>query len=69
MANIIATNADTNIDLTDGDRLYVPQGVTVISSSNDEAIESDPGNAYANGHVVAVDGTIVAFSATAIMLG
>jgi hypothetical protein len=69
MANIIATNADTNIDLTDGDRLYVPQGVTVISSSNDEAIESDPGNADANGHVVAVDGTIVAFSATAIMLG
>lgn len=68
MANIIATNADTNIDLADTDRLYVPQGVTVIASNNDQAVESDPFNVNANNHEVAVDGAVIAFSATAIAL-
>jgi Ca2+-binding RTX toxin-like protein len=66
MANIIATDTNSQILLDDNDRLYVPSDVGIIVDTNVAAVVAS--DSTFNGHEVVVDGTVIAMGANAIIL-
>ncbi|SFI36941.1 calcium-binding protein [Albimonas pacifica] len=66
MAFILATDGGAQIELSDGDRLYIPRDVTV-AVPNQASVVGDAGDA--NGHEVTIDGALISGGGNAIILG